>query len=88
MTFLALPIAASLSQCIHTVDTGFGQLGMSLRKLQKHSASFLALSKAINSASIVDLAMQVCLDDFQDIAPPPRVNTYPLVDLVSLEQVI
>ena len=39
----------------------------------------------MNSDSIVDLAMQVWLEDFQDIDTPPIVNIYPLVDLVSCE---
>ena len=34
----------------------------------------------MNSDSIVDLANNVCLEDFQDTAAPPSVNTYPLVD--------
>ncbi|GKD32033.1 hypothetical protein Tco_1242811 [Tanacetum coccineum] len=31
----------------------------------------------------MDLAITVCLEYFQDIAAPPSVNTYPLVDLES-----
>ncbi|CAL5433238.1 unnamed protein product [Camellia sinensis] len=64
--------------------TGFGHIGISSRKWRSHSASSPALSKAMNSDSIVDLAMQVCLEDFQDTAAPPRVKTYPLVDFKSL----
>ena len=88
MTFLALPIAALLSQCIHTAGTGLGQLGISSKKFRSHSASSPALSKAISYDSIVDLAIQVCLDDFQYTAAPPSVNTYPLFDFVSLVPVI
>ena len=62
----------------------FGHIRISLRKWQSHSASSPALSKAMNSDSIVDLAMQVCLEDFQDTVAPPRVKTYPLVDFESL----
>ena len=28
------------------------------------------------------------VSDFQDIAPPPKVNTYPLVDFISFESEI
>ena len=84
----ALPIAAWLSQCIHTGATGLGQYGVSSKKFRSHSAFSPALSNAINSDSIVERAMQVCLDDFQETAPPPIVNTYPLVDFTSFNSVI
>ena len=84
MLVCALPIADWLSQCIHIVGTSFGQHEMSSRKLWSHSASSPALSKAINLDYIVDLAIHVCLDDFHDIATPPIVNIYPLVDFESL----
>ena len=57
--------------------------GISINKLLSHSASDPAFSKATNSDSMVDLAMQVCLDDFQETAPPASVNTYPLVGFIS-----
>jgi hypothetical protein len=41
------------------------------------------VSKAVSSASIVDLVNMVCLHDLHDTAPPPKVNTYPLVALIS-----
>ncbi|KAL2460236.1 Uncharacterized protein Adt_43656 [Abeliophyllum distichum] len=56
---------------------------VSSKKLRSHSTFSPALSNAINSDSIVDRAMQVCFEDFQDTAAPPSVNTYPLVDLES-----
>ena len=31
----------------------------------------------------MDLAMHVCLEDFQDTTAPQSVKTYPLVDLES-----
>ena len=46
------------------------------------------LIKAMNSDSIVERAIHVCLEDFQDTAAPPRVNTYPLVDFDSSESAI
>ena len=57
--------------------------GISINKLLSHSASDPAFSKATNSASMVDLTMQVCLDDFQETVPPTSVNTYPLVGFTS-----
>ena len=51
-------------------------------------ASSPALCKAMNSDSIVERAIHVCLEDFQDTAAPPRVNTYPLVDFDSSESAI
>ena len=42
----------------------------------------------MNSDSIVERAIHVCLEDFQDTAAPPRANTYPLVDFDSSESAI
>ena len=42
----------------------------------------------MNSDSIVERAMQICLKEFQDIVAPPRVNTYPLVDFNFSESAI
>ena len=60
--------------------TGFCHNGISSKNCRSHSASSPALSKVMNSDSIVKRAIHVCLKDFQDTAAPPRVNTYPLVD--------
>ena len=65
--------------------TGLVHIGISSRKFRSHSASSPVLSNAKNSDSIVDLAMQVYLEDFQETVAPPKVNTYPFMDLVSLE---
>jgi len=51
----------------------------SINILLSHTASDPAFSKATNSISMLDLTVQVFLDDFQKIAPPTSVNTYPLV---------
>ena len=53
-------------------------------KWRSHSASSPLLSKAINSTSIVDRAITVCLEDFYDTSTPASVNTYPLVDFEFL----
>ena len=62
--------------------TGFGLNGMSLRKFQSHSVSLLALSRMINSDSIVDRAMHIFFVDFHDAITLLEVNTYLLADLV------
>jgi len=62
------------------VDTGFGQHGISYKKFWIHSASFLT----INSNSIVDLAIHICLKDFHDTTTLPNVKTYSLVYFESL----
>ena len=60
--------------------TGLSHNGISSKNYRSHSASSPSLSKAINSDFIVERAMQVCLEDFQDTAAPPRVKIYLLVD--------
>ena len=57
------------------VGTCFRHIGMSSNKWRSYSASSPALSKAMNSDFIVDRAMHVCFEDFQEIATPPRVKT-------------
>ena len=64
--------------------TGFDHIGMSSKKLRNHYASSPALSKAMNSDSIVDRAIHVCFVDFQETTAPPRVKTYPLVNIESI----
>ena len=66
-------------------STGFSHIGISSKKILSHSASSAALSKAMNSDSMVDLANIVYLVDFHDIATSPSVKTYPLVDFEFLE---
>ena len=60
-------------------DMGFFHKGIYVKRFLSHSASDLAKSRAINSAYIVDLAIQVCLDDFQ----PSRVKINRFMNLVS-----
>jgi len=68
--------------------TDLGHSGISFKNYRSHSASSLALFKALNSDSIVERAMQVCLEDFQDTVAPPRVKMYPLVDFDSSKSAI
>ena len=76
-------MASWQSQCIQIEAIELGYNSISINKLLSHSASNPAFSKATNSDSMVDHAMQVCLDDFQETAPPANVNTYPLVGFTS-----
>ena len=48
------------------------------------SASFPVVTKVINSISMVECDIQVCFLDPQETAPPPSVNTQPMVDKLSL----
>ena len=50
-------------------------MGISDNKSRNQPASSLAKDKAINSVSLVDLAIICCFLDFQLIALPPIVNT-------------
>ena len=60
---------------MHMTGTGLSHSGISSKNYRSHPASSPALFKAINFDSIVERAMQVCLEDFQDIVVPPRVKT-------------
>ena len=59
---------------MHIASTSFGHLGISSWKWHSHSAPSLYLSKVVNSYSIVDLVIIVCVDD-HETATPPNVNT-------------
>ncbi|GJU32705.1 cysteine protease XCP1-like protein [Tanacetum coccineum] len=52
-------------------------------KFLNHSTSLPAAAKATNLDSVVELVMQVCFLDAQEIAHPPSRNTQPLVDDLS-----
>ena len=60
--------------------TGLDHNGIFSKNCESHSASSLALFKVINSDSIVEWVIQICLGDFQDTVASPRVKMYPLVD--------
>ena len=63
-----------LSQWINIGGIGFFQSGISYNKSLSQFASSLAEANAINSVSIVELAIIVCFLDFQQIAPLPKVK--------------
>ena len=71
----AIDIAVWQSQCINTEGVGCIPRGIPDRKFHNHSASLLADSRAINSDSMVEVAIRVCLDDFHATTPPPKVKT-------------
>ena len=73
---------------MHIAGTRLGHNDISSKNYRSYSTSSPALSKAINADSIVERTMHVFLEDFQDTAAPPRVNTCPLVDFDSLESAI
>ena len=60
---------------MHIGDIGFGHLGISSRKWSSHSTSSSHSSSAINSYSIVDMAISVCFKDFHETAALLNVNT-------------
>lgn len=60
---------------MHSEVTDFWHRGISSIKFLSYSTSSAALSNAINSDSIVEHAIHVCLDDFQHTSPSPSVNT-------------
>ena len=62
--FFAINIATWQSQCIDTEGVGFIPKGIHDRKFFNHSASLPVNSRAINSDSMVEVTMRVCLDDF------------------------
>jgi hypothetical protein len=49
---------------MHIAVTSFYQLGIFSKKFLSHYTSSSALSKAINSDFIVNMAIQDCLEDF------------------------
>jgi len=61
------------------VGIGLGHNDISFRNCQSHLVSSPSFSKTINFDSIVERAMQVCLEDFQDRFAPPGVKMYLLV---------
>jgi len=60
---------------------GLGTIYNSDKRSFNHSASKQVVFRAMSLNSMVLLAITVCLQDFQDTATPPNINTYPVVDL-------
>ena len=57
-------------------DTGFDHLGIFSKNWHSHSTSLVALSRAINSDSIVNREMHISLKKFQDTTIPPSMKIY------------
>ena len=55
--------------------TSFTHFGISFKKFPSHSASLPHFSNAMNSYSIIDLAIIVYLDDFHETTTPASLNT-------------
>ena len=70
---------------MHMAGTSLGFSGISSKNYRSYFASPPALFKAINFDSIVERAIQICLEDFQNTVAPPKVNMYPLVNFNSSE---
>ena len=54
-------------------------------KLLSHIPCEVASKQYMNSASIVEIAVKVCLMLFQDITPSTKIKMYPDVDLREFE---
>jgi len=76
-------MAVCKSQCISTEGVGHPYSGTFANKFLSHSASWVARSSAMNSASIVNLAIHDYLVDFYNTTAPHMVITYPLVEFTS-----
>ena len=64
---------------------GLGTIENSVKRSFNHSAFVQVVSRAISLDSMMLLTITVCLQDFQDVAAPPNMNTYPVVDFTLLE---
>ncbi|GJU08273.1 hypothetical protein Tco_1124703 [Tanacetum coccineum] len=62
---------------------GLDHNGISRMRVLNYSASLLAAAKAINLDFIVELVMQVCFLEAQEVKPPPSRNTQLLVEELS-----
>lgn len=81
IVFWALVVVDWLSQWVINAVTYLYQHDISSKRYRCHWVSSFASSKAMNSDSIVDIVIQVCLEGFHETTPPLIMNTYPLVDL-------
>ena len=63
-------------------------MGIEDNKFLSHLASKNVISRAISYVLMILIAIIVCFTDYQEIALPLRVNTYPKVDLISKKSYI
>ena len=81
LLFFAIKIVAELSQYIlNGLDIESITLSLEM-KLLSYTPCEVASKQDMNSASIVEVAVKVCLMLLQDIAPPTNIKMYPDVDL-------
>ena len=81
LLFFAIKTTAKLLQYIlNSLDIESIILNPEM-KLLSHTPCEVASKQYMNSASIVEIAVKVCLTLFQDIAPSTNIKMYPDVDL-------
>ena len=86
LLFFAIKTATELSQYIlNGLDLESIILSPEM-KLLSHTPCEVASKQDMNSASIVELAVKVCLMLLQDIAPLANIKMYPHVDLCESTQ--
>ena len=73
--FYSIPITACESQWRESGEACLPHKGISAKRFLSHWASYPANSRAMNSYSMVECAIQVCFEDFHEIAPAPKVST-------------
>ena len=81
--FLSIPITGCESQWRETGESCLPHKSISAKRFLSHSASCPANSRAMNSDSMVECAIQVCLEDFHEIAPARTKCAIQLVELSS-----
>ena len=73
--FFAIDIVAWQLQCINIEGVSCIPRAIHDRKFLNHLVSLPVDSIAINSNSMVEVAIRVCLDDFHATTPPPKLKT-------------
>ena len=81
LLFFTIKTAAKLSQYILN-DLDIESITLSLEmKLLSHTPCEVASKQDMNSATIIEVAVMVCLTLLQDIVPLANIKMYPDVDL-------
>ena len=80
---LTLRITFLLSLLMRISSIGFSTICKFIKISRSHSSSTFVVSNVVCSTLIVDVIMIVCLQEFQETMPPPRVNIYPIVAFLS-----
>ena len=86
LLFFAIKAAVELLQYILN-DLDIESIILSSKmKLLSHTPCKVASKQDMNSGSIVEVAVKVCLMLLQDTAPPTNIKMYPDVDLCESTQ--